>query len=55
MLLCKKGAVAVQWLSSWLAGQEVRGSIPGLAVKISEICYLLLSSRNMTEILLKRR
>ena len=29
--------------------QEVRGSIPGLAATISEICYLLLPSRAMTE------
>ena len=25
----------VQWLSSWLAEQEFRGSIPGLAATIS--------------------
>ena len=33
------------WLSSWLAGQEDRGSIPG---------YLLLPNRDMAEIPLKR-
>ena len=36
------GAAVMQWLSSWFAGQEVRGSIPGLAITISEIGYLLL-------------
>ena len=35
--------------------QEVRGSIPGLAAMISEIGYLLLPSRDMAEIPLKRR
>ena len=34
------GAAVVQWLSFWLAEQEVRGSIPGFAVTISEIGYL---------------
>ena len=43
------GAV-VQWLSSRLAEQEVRGSIPGLAATISEIGYILLPSRDMAEI-----
>ena len=47
------GAVVVKWLSSWLAEQEVRGSILGLAAMISEICYFLLSSRDMAEIPLK--
>ena len=32
-----QGAAVVKWLSSWLAEQEVRGSIPGLAATISEI------------------
>ena len=36
-------------LSSWLAEKGVQGSIPGLAATISEICYLLLPSRDMTE------
>ena len=27
----KQGAAVVEWLSSWLAEQEDRGSIPGLA------------------------
>ena len=40
---------------SWLAEQEVRGSIPGFAVTISEIGYLLLPSRNMAERWLKWR
>ena len=39
-----------EWLSSWLAEQEVRGSIPGLATWISVIGYLLLPSRDMAEI-----
>ena len=29
-----KGAAVVEWLSSWLAEQEDRGSIPGLATWI---------------------
>ena len=45
----------VEWLSSWLAEQEVRDLIPGLELCISEIGYLLLPSRDMAEILLKRR
>ena len=44
-----------EWLSSWLAEQEVRGSIPGLATRISKIGYLLLPSRDMAEIPLKQR
>ena len=44
-----------EWLSSWLAEQEVRGSILGLATRILKIGYLLLPSRDMAEILLKRR
>ena len=35
--------------------KEVRGSIPGLTAKISEIGYLLLPSCIMAERLLKRR
>ena len=42
-------------MGSWLAEQEVRGSIPGLAATISEIGYLLLPNRDMTERSLKRR
>ena len=34
---------------------KVRGSIPGLTATISEIGYLLLPSRDMAEISLKRR
>ena len=49
------GATVAEWLSSWLAEQEVRGLIPGLATWISEIGYLLLPSRDMAEIPLKRR
>ena len=51
--LCGSGGG--QWLSSWLAEQEVRGSIPHLATLISEIGYLRLPSRDMAEIPLKRR
>ena len=47
--------MVVEWLSSWLAGQEVRGSIPRLVTWISEIGYLLLPYRDMAEIPLKRR
>ena len=53
--LSQLGAAVAEWLSSWLAEQEVRGSIPGLATWISEIGYLLLPSRDMAEIPLKRR
>ena len=28
---CLEGAAVAEWLSSWLAEQEDRGSIPGLA------------------------
>ena len=45
----------IEWLSSWLAEQDVRVSIPRLATRISEIGYLLLPSRNMAEIPLTRR
>ena len=51
----RKGAAVAEWLSSWLAEQEVRGSIPRLATWISEIGYLPLPSRDMAEIPLKRR
>ena len=44
-----------EWLSSWLAEQGVRGSIPRLATWISEIGYLPLPSRDVAEIPLKRR
>ena len=47
--------MVAEWLSSWLAEQEVRDSIPRLATWISEIGYLLLPSRDMAEIPLKRR
>ena len=50
-----EGVVVVEWLSFWLAEQEVRCSIPGLTTWISEISYLLLPSRDMAEIPLKRR
>ena len=49
------GAVVVLWLSSWIAEQEIRGSIPGLIDTISEIGYLLLPSHDRAERLLKRR
>ena len=44
-----------EWLSSCLEEQELRGSIPRLATRISEIGYLLLPSRDMVEIPLKQR
>ena len=51
-----EGAAVLEWLSSWFAEQEVWGSIPGLAAAtISKIGYLLLPSRHVAEILLKRR
>ena len=40
---------------SWVAEQEVWGSIPGLTVTISEIGYLLLPCRDLAEIPLKQR
>ena len=49
------GVAVAKWLSSWLAEQEVRGSIPGLVATISEIGYLLLPCRDMAEIPLNRR
>ena len=49
------GAAVAEWLSSRLAEQEIRGSIPRLAIRISEIDYLSLPSRDMAEIPLKRR
>ena len=49
------GAAVAEWLSSRLTEQEVRGSIPDLATWISEIGNLLLPSRGMAEIPLKRR
>ena len=48
------GAAVAKWLSSSFAEQEVRGSIPRLATWISEIGNLLLPSRDMAEIPLKR-
>ena len=41
------GAAVAEWLSSWLAEQEVRGSIPGLATRITEIGFPLLPRRDM--------
>ena len=49
------GAAVAEWLSSWLAEQEVGGSILRLATWISEIGYLPFPSRDMAEIPLKRR
>ena len=49
------GTAVAEWLRSWLAEQEVRGSIPRLATWISEIGYLLPPSRDVAEIPLKRR
>ena len=50
-----KGAAMVYWLSSWLAEEDVRGSIPDLAATISEIGFLLLPSRNMADRSLKKK
>ena len=44
-----------EWLSSWLAEQEVRGSITRIGTWISEIGYLPLPNRDMAEMPLKRR
>ena len=55
MIIYVSGAAMVWWLSSWRVEQEVRGLIPCLAASISEIGYLLLPSRDMAEIPLKRR
>ena len=49
------GAAVAEWLSSWLVGQEDRGSIPVSPLEFSEIGYLQLTSRDMAEIPLKRR
>ena len=49
------GAVVVEWLSSWFAEQEIRGSIPGLPTSTSEIGYLMLPNRDMAEIPLNKR
>ena len=54
LMLSIPGAAVVEWLSPWLAEQEVRGSIPAFATWISEIGYRLLPSRDMTEIALKQ-
>ena len=50
-----KEAAVVKWLSYWFAEQGIRGSIPALATRISEIEYLLLPSRDMAERLLTQR
>ena len=34
LLVLSRGAAVAEWLSSWLAEQEVRGSIPRLATWI---------------------
>ena len=46
LISVKVEATVVLWLIYWLlAEQELRGSIPGLAATISEVCFLLLPSR----------
>ena len=55
VLIYYRSSSSVVTLHPWLAEQEVRGYIPRLATWISEIGYLPLSSRDMTEIPLKRR
>ena len=49
-LISRFEAAVADWLSSWLAEQEVLGSIPRLATWISEIGYLPLPNRDMAEI-----
>ena len=49
------GTAVVRWLSFRIAEKEVRGSIHSLAATILEIGYLLIPSRDIAEILLKRR
>ena len=46
-----KGAVVVEWLSSWLA--EVRVRFPASPLEYQRFGYLLLPSRDMAEIPLK--
>ena len=48
-IMAMVGMAVVEWLSSWLAKQEVQGSIPGLTTLISETGHLLLPSRDMAE------
>ena len=47
--------VVVLWFNPWFAGQEVGGSIPGLATRISDIGYLLRPRRDIDKRSLKRR
>ena len=54
-LLFLKGAAVAEWLSSWLAEKEDRVRLPALPLEFSEIGYLLLPSRDMAKIPLKRR
>ena len=54
MLLLGSGAAVVEWLSSWLAEQEVRVRSPASPVEF-QTGYLSLPSRDMAEIPLKRR
>ena len=51
-IIRSSGGIVVKLLA---CGVSDRGSIPGLAASISEIGYLLLPSRDMAEISLKRR
>ena len=51
----RESVAVAEWLSSWLAEQEIRGSIPHLAPWISEIDYLPLPMRDMAEIPRTRR
>ena len=37
----------VEWLSSWLAGQRVRGSNPSLGTSILEMAQVCLSDLNV--------
>ena len=49
------GGAVVEWISCWLAEQDLGGSNHGLGSSISEIGYLLLPSRDMSNRLLNRR
>ena len=51
--IINEGVAMIQWLSSWLAEQGVRGSNRGLNTWISELGCLLPPSRDITVILYK--
>ena len=55
MITVSEGAAVAEWLSSWLAEQEDGVRFPVSSLEFSEIGYLLLPSRHMADIPLKRR